>query len=80
MNDTKAALTGLDESMRANKRDITRTRKEIKNALGTSGRWSKKMLDGLSDKINDDIALLNSPTTIATGIPGIQDRIKQNQE
>ena len=80
VNNTKAALTGLDESMRANKRDITRTRKEIKNVLGVSGKWSKKMLDDLSDKINDDITLLNSPATLATGIPGIQDRIKQNQE
>lgn len=81
VNDTKAALTGLDESMRANKRDITRTRKDIKDALGVGNiRWSKKMLDDLSDKINDDITLLNSPITPATGIPGIQDRIKQNQE
>ena len=81
VNDTKAALTGLDESMRANKRDITRTRKEIKNALGDSNiRWSKKMLDGLSNKINDDITLLNSPATPATEIPEIQDKIRKNQE
>ena len=81
VNDTKAALTGLDESMRANKRDITRTRKEIKNALGgISGRWSKKMLDDLSNKINDDITLLNSPATPATEIPEIQDKIRKNQE
>ena len=42
VDDTNAALTGLDASMRANKRDITHARKDIKEALGVVGtRWKK---------------------------------------
>lgn len=81
VDDTNAALTGLDSSMRANKRDITRARKDIKDVLGVGNtRWSKKMLDDLSDEINNDIALLNNPATLPTAIPTIQDRIRKNQE
>lgn len=81
VDDTNAALTGLDASMRANKRDITHARKDIKEVLGVVGtRWKKGMLDDLSDEINNDIALLNNPATLPTAIPVIQDRIRKNQE
>lgn len=81
VEDTNAALAGLDASIHNNTRDITKARKDIKDALGVSGtRWSKKMLDDLNDIINNDIALLGAQTTIPTAVPVIKDRLKKNQD
>lgn len=79
VDDTNTALTGLNASMRANKRDITRARKDIKDALGVSGkRWSKKMLDDLNDKINNDIDLLNNG--LVADPLAMQAQIKSHQD